>query len=78
MKFRLFQKNVAIAVDSIMDFNRAELIFITPVLANKMQFFSYIILRLTYVRGVILEFGRNSSDGHVDVNHICVPGHNRI
>ena len=29
--------------------------------ANRMQFFSYIILRLTYIRGLVL-IGRGSSD----------------
>ena len=47
-----------------MDFNRAEptcyiFIFLTPVPANKMQLkLSYTILRLTYVRGLILKLGR--------------------
>ena len=35
-----------------------ELIFLTPVPANKMQLkFSYIILRLSYIRGFIRELG---------------------
>ena len=33
--------------------------FLAPVLANNMQLFSYIILRLTYIRGLNLELGRH-------------------
>ena len=47
-----------------MDLNRAELtccrtIFPTPVPASKMQRFPTVTLCLTYIRGLILELGRD-------------------
>ena len=47
-------------VDRIMDFNEADPInYGTKIPANKMQLFSYIIRRLAYIRGLILELGRD-------------------
>ena len=36
-----------------------EIIFLTPFTANTMQFFIHITIRLTYIRGLIFEFGRD-------------------
>ena len=42
-----------------MDPHATELFFITSVPANKMQLFSYIVIRLTYTQGLILELSRS-------------------
>ena len=61
-----------------MDFNRTEptyfsttfVNFLTLVLANKMQLF-HILLRLAYIRGLILELSRNFQ---IDFVHVSREG----